>query len=138
MPTYAYSLDQETYRGQEDSRETAVYVAIAEEDIEVGRTVWTAEITEPLAGEFFGGVDRLIEDMQERAYEDHDEFAQDWLANVTKAQEDELQDALTKAINDWAKKHDHHPMFFSVENSEPHVVTDKDVEEAMTAAGETA
>lgn len=128
MSTFAYSTDEETYRGGEGDRATALAVAIEEEGIEVGRTVWTGEVIKQQAGAFFGGRD-TVEYMQERAYDEAGEFAEDWLADVTKEQEAELHDAIVKAINEWADKHGLHPTFYTVENTEAHVVTEADVED---------
>jgi hypothetical protein len=127
MSTFAHSTDEETYRGGECDRSTALAVAIEEEGIEVGRTVWTGEVINQQAGEFFGGRD-TVGYMQELAYDEAGEFAEDWLADVTKEQEAELHDAIVKAINEWADKHGLHPTFYTVENTEAHVVTEADVE----------
>lgn len=57
-------------------------------------------------------VDSILEHMQEWAYDDMNDFASDYLDNVTQEQKDELE----QLISDWANKHNISPNFCSVGN----------------------
>jgi len=61
--------------------------------------------------EDFMCVDNFLEQMHERAY-DENEFADDYLYDVTQEQKEEL----SKLISGWAKKHNIDPRFFLIEN----------------------
>ena len=61
--------------------------------------------------EDFMCVENFIETMHERAY-DENEFAEDYLYDVTQEQKDELGEL----ISGWAKKHNIAPRFFLIEN----------------------
>lgn len=61
--------------------------------------------------EDFMCVDNILEQMHERAY-DENEFADDYLYDVTGEQKDELGEL----ISGWAKKHNIDPRFFLIEN----------------------
>jgi len=59
--------------------------------------------------EDFMCVDNILEQMHERAY-DENEFADDYLYDVTEEQKDELGEL----ISGWAKKHNIDPRFFLI------------------------
>jgi len=61
--------------------------------------------------EDFMCVDNILEQMHERAY-DENEFADDYLYDVTEEQKDELGEL----ISGWAKKHNIDPRFFLIED----------------------
>lgn len=61
--------------------------------------------------EDFMCVDNILEQMHERAY-DENEFADDYLYDVTEEQKDELGEL----ISGWAKKHNIDPRFFLIGN----------------------
>lgn len=61
--------------------------------------------------EDFMCVDSILEQMHERAY-DENEFAEDYLYDVTEDQKEEL----SELISGWAKKHNIDPRFFLIEN----------------------
>lgn len=120
---YAWSVNEEEYHGSEDSRAAAIQAAISDNDLEPGRKVWTGEIVKRSAGYYLTSADRLLEDMQERAYEDNGEYSEDWLTKVTTDQEKELNLALKAAADAWAEKHGHHPYFYEITNTVEHDVT---------------
>jgi hypothetical protein len=62
-----------------------------------------------------------IDHMQEHAYDNVGEAAEDWLDGVPKEQENELGEALTKVFNDWLDKHDLRPTFYPVTNVTSHI-----------------
>lgn len=57
-------------------------------------------------------VDSILDQMREWAYDDVNEFADDYLNDVTQEQKDEIK----QLISDWATKHNISPNFFSVGN----------------------
>lgn len=59
--------------------------------------------------------DDILCRLEEDAYEECGEFAEDW--NVYEAnKDDELSNALTQVLIDWLKKHHLMPNFYTVEN----------------------
>lgn len=120
---YAWSVNEEDYHGSEATREAAVQAAIGDNDLEPGRKVWTGEAVKRSAGYYLTSADRLLEDMQERAYEHHGEYSEDWLTKVSSEQERELDLDLKAAVDAWAEKYGHRPFFYEVSNTVEHEVT---------------
>jgi hypothetical protein len=97
---FAYSLDQESYRGDFDTREDAI--AAAGDDIDfVGEaiefTVWTGRKTYVEFSTYSLG-NWAIEHLQEEAYDEAGEFAMNWLENVSSEERDELGKAILKLV----------------------------------------
>lgn len=65
--------------------------------------------------------DGIIETLIDAAQDEY-ENADDWLANVTPNQEDELESVVNDAIQAWLKKHDLEPKWFEVDNINRYVV----------------
>lgn len=126
MTQYCYSTDQESFTGNEPSRESAVAACASDCWLEPGDTVWTGEAVKEPASAYFS-IDNLIESMQGNAYDDIGEWAEDWLGNVTGKDEDELRSKIENAIDAWAEEHGYQPNFFRVDNMVSHVVTEADV-----------
>lgn len=62
-------------------------------------------------------VDTVIENAQERLYDEVGEVAEGYL-DTTKEQDDELEDILNKAFYEWHKKYNLFPTCYKVENTE--------------------
>jgi len=125
---YAWSINEEEYHGSEGSREDAIQAAIEDNDLEPGQKVWTGVVVKEPASYYLKSARHLIEDMQERAYDDAAEYAENWLTKVTPEQESELELSLHAAINEWAEKHGHQPQFYTVTDTVEHDVTPADVQ----------
>lgn len=119
--SFAYSTNEEDYHGGFPTREAAIEDAVASDDLAPGDTVWTGKVVSAgPASRLFRSVRRIIEDMQEDAYDEAGEHADRFLENVTDAQVDELGGEIKKVIDAWADKHGLQPTFFTVASVEKH------------------
>lgn len=114
---YSYSYDQETYVGEEASRDAALEMA---RDANPGRTVWTGRNVSPELRSLLPSAHTLIDEMRDRAYDEAGEFAEDWLDDVTKEQESELRATVQAAVTAWLDKHNHHPRWWTVTDVQEH------------------
>ena len=113
MNKFAYSFDNNTfYRGASTQQET---LAEAMKECPANKnTVYIGQIKEwePRVSAL-----DIIEQLQDDACEKCDDFATDYLQQVTEEQYDKLSDVLTAGFLDWAKKYGYYPCdFFSVDN----------------------
>ena len=88
----------------------------------LGMKVYFGESWKPCASDFID-VDRIIEDMGERAYDNHGEWAEDF-PDVDKKAIKLLENYLKK----WADKYCD-VSFYSVNNVKEHVITEEDLRE---------
>lgn len=113
---YAYSFDNENYKGGFNARSQARREAIAEilEGGESSGTFYVGKITTaPCPGV---DADRVIEDLQNTA-SDADyggEYAEGWLEGVTPEESKLLGEMLTAAFEKWAQKCGHLPTWQGV------------------------
>lgn len=56
----------------------------------------------------------LLEDAEERAFDEAGDFADGWLEDVSGSQAQELKEGLHEAINSWATKYSYQPSFYMV------------------------
>ena len=119
---YAYSTDEEVYRGPADSVEDALALAIEECDPEPGQTIWVGRIVEPNMKYLLPGAEHIVEGMCDRAYDEYGEHSESWMDRLTKAQIDDLDDMLHFAITDWMKRHRLEPKFYGIEDAQAHVI----------------
>lgn len=68
------------------------------------------------AVEFFDDANLLLENAQERAWSELGECTENWMISLPKEEKDELDAELKKVISAWAKKYDHEPNFWRVNN----------------------
>ena len=68
--------------------------------------------------------DRVVEDAQDRLYDEIGEFAEAYLNDITTEQEKELEEALNNVFYEWHKKHNLFPTCYIVEDEE-YVTIDK-------------
>lgn len=65
--------------------------------------------------------DRILRHMSEAAYDAHGEPAEDWLDDVTREQEKELEDELEAVVTAWLTRNNLEPDYFIVEDVSEHV-----------------
>ena len=114
---YAYSFDNEHYFGQYDSIRIAL--RLAKQDIKYNdelRDVKTIYIGRVYKFEPCVDAVRVIERVQDDAYDEADEYIGDYLDHVEKEEWQKLEAMLTETFNKWAKETDNEPSFFTVED----------------------
>ena len=129
---FAYSLNEENYHGKYDTREEAITAAILDEDaaladevkLVLGQSIWTGKCVERTASNYFSSINQILEDMQERSYDEIGEWCDNWLKGITDQQIEELSSDLVTIIDAWATKHVLHPKFYLIENIQEHVLTE--------------
>ena len=112
-------FDSEEY----PSREEAVARFPRDRGLATGERFWTGLAARPKAGNFVAGVD-IIERLQEAAYDSNGEWAEDWLSDVLREDEEALDLALAEVVNRWAAERGHRPAFFDVIEVQEHTVPD--------------
>ena len=107
MANKVYSADEEEFVDYD----TALFRATADPEIKPGDTVTLVEGDEVPAdhSQFVNG-DRLIEELQERAYDEYGEYAEDYLVDVGDVAE------LEALIVGWLNEHAKPPTFYRVDN----------------------
>jgi len=73
---------------------------------------------EDLNGLVYFDAEDILENIQERAYDEVGEVADDYVDDVTWEQLAELQDTLKDVLKEWFTKHQHYPTFYAVHNVE--------------------
>jgi hypothetical protein len=114
---FAWSFDEEHYHGEEASREAALAAAMEEADDREG--CWTGRIVPIPVETLLPSGYRIVEEMAEAAYDEHG--IDDWLDDVTKEQEAELETAVRGVAKAWLEKHKNWPRFWTVEDTKEHV-----------------
>lgn len=89
--------------------------------LEVGHVVYVGTPARYAASTYIDDADDVIERMAERAYDEHNEFAEDF-PEVT----DEAKAELTAFLAAWADKHCE-VRFYGVENVRPYTITAEDL-----------
>ena len=79
---------------------------------EVGQTI-AVGLAEPYKVTYVCA-DRIIEDLQEEAYDEVGEVSDGWLDSVTKEQRESLCEKLLKAVLEWLKECGEEPSFYKV------------------------
>lgn len=125
---YACSLhDEDNYSGEYDTIEEAFGDAIDNANIENEDLDEEEQIEIVYAGEimkFMPRIDaaRIIEDIQEQAYNEVNEYACDYacdyLENISNGDIKKLGQMLTETFNKWAKETNNEPKFFTIEGIE--------------------
>lgn len=121
---FSYSFDEERYyEGEYDSVEEALMAAKEEakdypegiEDVYIG-----------VICKFEPCIDavRVIECVQQDAYDEADEYIGDYLDNVKKEDWQKLEAMLTETFNKWAKETGNEPNFFTVEEIQEYSLED--------------
>lgn len=117
---FSYGIDGETFSCDTyPTRELALAEALDSAD--PGETVYTGRHEEPpTASEFMPDADRIIEIVSMNAFEEFEEFADDWPRVITDEHKAQIQSHLD-AIADLIQSI-HAPKFFRVVDIEPHLV----------------
>ena len=113
---YAYSFDNEHYFGQYDSIRIAL--RLAKQDIKYNdelKNIKTIYIGRVYKYEPCVDAVRVIECVQQDAYDAADEYIGDYLDNVKEEEWQKLEAMLTETFNKWAKETGNEPNFFTVE-----------------------
>ena len=108
---YCYSLGAEIF--QDSTSEGIIF----DNDLQEGDVFYQGEAIYPLPSNFFC-IDSLIEYMQENAYDNHSEFAEDYLQDLS----DEKVKELETLISEWLDKNVN-VSFYTVNNVKKLVVT---------------
>ena len=115
--TYALG-DEENYNGIFfDSKEDSLYEAMQEARLDDVLTVWAGQVEQfqPV----LAITDELFYQLQEQAYEEADDYSIGCLDNVTKDDQDELDEAIKTCFIDWLNAHpEYKPNFFTVTDAE--------------------
>ncbi len=105
MSEYYYSLNEEEYHDID-------YIAQELKDDKSILTVFVGEAIQPTHKQFIVSVD-ICEEMQNRAYDEFDEYAEGYLVSVSKEQKEELNNLIT----DWFDKNVKKPNFYRIKNA---------------------
>lgn len=116
-----YSLDEETFTTGE--KWDAIDDLFGRDELQVEREYFLGASIKPKASTYFN-FDRLIEDMQEAAYDDGGEHAEDYLADLP----DEKGADLAAMIEKWLDENVT-PHFYKVANIQRFTVTQADIDE---------
>jgi hypothetical protein len=110
-PTEVYSYDGEDYHHSVDEvvERALDCVDPDEETPPVTREIYVAQERQRTFADYANPV-HFIEAAQELAYEEADEYVDDWLEHVTPEAVEELHGLL----NAWATRHGHQPTFYTV------------------------
>lgn len=110
---YAYSFDQERMEGGFGSREEAAAEAFA--CYEDRDEVYTYEVVGADIVEFVPCADDIIDRMIDLSMDERPDCgeAENWLVNVPKEAEVELEAKLAEVISEWADKHKLQPQWFT-------------------------
>lgn len=114
MSEIYYSTDEEIYN-YDDIREAAEDIfSYADSKAGDEGIIYQGESKSFQASDFVRT--NILEEMQESAYAELGEHAEDYLNDVNKDQEKELQDEIESVVNLWASKHKLHPSFYGIKN----------------------
>lgn len=114
MRKYAWSRhsDDDIWRGGPcDTIRECVEEALAE-DYSIDDTFAIGLIEEYNIGLYYA--DRIIEDLQQDAFDEVGEVAEDWLDYVTKEEMDSLNEKIYKVVLDWLEAVKEKPTFYKV------------------------
>jgi hypothetical protein len=112
--------------GPYDTREIAVKKVLGDPktyDLEPRQTFFTGKLIPPNLDELIDfNTDLLMEEFQEKAAEEYGEFSDSWLTDVTREQENDLQEKLKGVFISWMLEHNHTPNFGSIDEAEEHTI----------------
>lgn len=123
MNKWSYAIgDEEDYRGVFfDTKEEALKEArneVKSDDSYSGdEVIWVGKVKTftPVVSV----ADDLLYDLQDQAYDEAGYYAEDWLDDVKKEDQDELDNAIQSCFMEWLEKHpEYKPEFFTIEDSE--------------------
>ena len=89
-----------------------------EYDIEVDGTPSSFAVAQIFSPSFGIDAGSVLESIQENAYSEGGEFSDGYLDDVTKEQEEELEQKLNEVFAEWLTKYNHQPAFYYIDNIE--------------------
>lgn len=105
MKNLFYSLNEEEYHDID-------YIAQELEDDKELLTVFVGEGIKPTHKQFIVAID-ICEEMQNKAYDEFDEYSEGYLDGITKEQEEELNNLIAS----WFDKNIQEPNFYRIKNA---------------------
>jgi hypothetical protein len=108
---FAYSLDEENYRGQETSVEECQIEAVGCHELDPGTKYWIGKCVEWMPSI---SADNVLEQLNCEAYDEVGEHADDWLMAVSKEDQQKLEDELNAVLNKWLIDTCNIPTFYRV------------------------
>lgn len=125
--SYCASTNEEFYAiANCATRADAVRECVAENELEIGATVYTGVLV-PFSPEDHACASDIVDRLAEAANEHAGEAADGWLYPLTNEQEDDLERRVGIAIVGWLSAHNLHPTFWGVQQVEKHVVAAEDL-----------
>ena len=83
-------------------------------DLDVDGTPTGFAVAQIFCPSFGIDVSSVLEGIQEDAYSEGGEFSEGYLDDVTKEQEEDLEQKLNEVFSAWIDKYNHHPNFYNV------------------------
>lgn len=115
--TWEYNDDTELwYNDLFDTVEDCIADARDNYMVEIGETIAVGEV---IPYEPYVMADNILDELEEDAYEECGEVAEDWEAyswTDDKASLDELSNKLTEIVRQWLKDNGTYPYFYKIEN----------------------
>ena len=120
---WSYAIgDKEDYRGvffntKEEALEEARNEMQTDDTYSGDEVIWVGKVKTftPIVSV----ADDLLYDFQDQAYDEAGYYAEDWLDDVKKEDQDELDNAFQSCFMEWLEKHpEYKPDFFTIEDSE--------------------
>ena len=124
MDEYGYSTDGEVFYGNEECREDAASVAIEECDLRPGDTFDTGRLVRKTIADVGPDARDIIAKMQIAVSDEIGELGENWLANITVENIDDLQRAVRAAIVGWADRANLNTEYVSICDWKTHRVLD--------------
>lgn len=116
---FVYSEDEEYFNSDLDFDTIEDALKNATENLDKDSKVYIGKIKDV---DLTIGAWNIIEDLQEDAFEQAGEIAEDFLNNVTQEQENDLTIMINDVIDKWLKKHKLEPNFFSVVDVKQYII----------------
>lgn len=109
-----YSLNNEEFNY--DELDEAIRDAIDDPKINIGDvvTVYEGDAVPFKCGDFVGSI---LDDITNTAYDEGGEYSEDYLADVTKEEEADLNKRVADVVNQWADDYGYQPKFYRVDNA---------------------
>ena len=120
---WSYAIgDEEDYRGvffdtKEDALEEARNEMQTDDSYSGDEVIWVGKVKTftPVVSV----ADELLYELQDQAYDEAGYYSEEWLDNVKKKDQDELDNAIQGCFMEWLEKHpEYKPEFFTIEDSE--------------------
>lgn len=125
--TYYVTNDEEHWSvGPYDTREQAIAAGPIEFDLKPGNVYWTGE-SHAVVDTYAPRAHRVIEEAQDRSFDEGGDVAEEFLSKVPPAAVDELDADLERVWNAWLDKHDLRPKWHTISDVEEHVYDGSDL-----------